>query len=106
MRWYGPEAPSVLRPVSPERSRITFTYARRLNDVWSVDGAVAYRSSSYDDLPIPRAERLTELTAGARRELSSGWLLNAEYRWSDNDSDVPRYSYRSNRIGLAFSRSF
>jgi tetratricopeptide (TPR) repeat protein len=100
--WQDRDDPSV----SPERSRIAFTYARRVSETWSLDGGVSYRSSTYGDLLIPRDERLKEITAGARRELASGWLLTTEYRWADNDSDVARYSYRSNRIGLAFSRSF
>jgi hypothetical protein len=92
--------------VSPERGRISLDFARRIHERWSVEGGLAYRMSSYAELAVPRDEQLVEVAAVARRELAAGWVLNAEYRWSDNDADVEQYNYTSNRISLGLSRSF
>ena len=92
--------------VSPERSRISLDFARRIHERWSVEGGFAYRMSSYAELAVPRDEQLVEIGAVARRELAAGWVLNAEYRWADNDADVEQYNYTSNRVSLGLSRSF
>ena len=92
--------------VSPERGRISVGFARRIHERWSVEGGLAYRTSRYAELAVPREEQLVEMAAVARRELAAGWVLNAEYRWADNDADVEQYSYTSNRISLGLSRSF
>ena len=92
--------------ISPERSRIAFNYARYLREHWSIDGTIAHRNSRYDDLLTPRREQLREVTVIARRELPSGWMLNTEYRWANNDADVTQFGYRSRRVGLGVSRSF
>jgi hypothetical protein len=55
---------------------------------------------------VPRDETLLELSFGARRELSIGWTLSASYRWSDNDSSDPTFSYDGQRVALGLSRSF
>ena len=92
--------------VSPERDRISLNFARRVHERWSIEGVLAYRQSSYDELTVPRDEQLVEIAAVARRELSAGWLLNAAYRWVDNDADAAQYSYTSNRVSMGVSRSF
>ncbi len=71
-----------------------------------MEGWVAARTSRYEALVVERTERLRELTFGARRELSSGWFVNAEYRLADNAASVVQYDYRSRRVGVGLSRSF
>jgi len=92
--------------VSPDRNRFTLSLSRRLRGRWSIDGGLAHRTSRYDGLAVPRKERLVELTLGARRELRRGWLLNADYRWADNDSNVALFGYTSRRVTAGVSRAF
>lgn len=92
--------------VSPERRRVGLSFARSVGARWSVEGWVATRTSRYEALVVERTERLREVTLGARRELSSRWFVNAEYRLADNAASVAQYDYRSRRVGVGLSRSF
>lgn len=92
--------------VSPDRNRLTLGLSQRLGGRWSIDGGLGYRTSRYDGLAVPRKERLVELTLGARRELNRGWLLNADYRWADNDSNVALFGYTSRRVTAGIARAF
>jgi hypothetical protein len=92
--------------VSPERDRLMLIWGRRLGERWSTDGTLAHRTSRYDGLTAPRKERLNELALGARRELGASWLLNVDYRWTDNNSNIAVYSYTSRRIAIGVSRAF
>jgi hypothetical protein len=92
--------------VSPSRHRWSAAYQRRLSSSWTADAAVLYRDSDYGDASIPREERLLEASFAARRDLSGGWTVSAEYRWSDNDSTVPAFSYDRQRVAVGLARSF
>jgi tetratricopeptide (TPR) repeat protein len=92
--------------VSPSRERWSLSYQRQLSPAWLADGAIVHRVSRYRDASTPREEALLELSAAVRNQLSIGWTLNAEYRWSDNDSTVDAFSYRGSRIALGLSRGF
>jgi tetratricopeptide (TPR) repeat protein len=92
--------------VSASRQRWSVSYLWPLSSAWTTTAALAHRTSRYDDASVPREERLLELSFAARRELSIGWTLSADYRWSDNDSTVDFYSYDGQRVALGLSRSF
>lgn len=92
--------------VSPARQRLALRYELSLTDLWFLDTTVSYRRSDYDDLAIPRQERLTEAGTAARRRLPRGWTLSAQYRFADNDSSDPQFSYTSNRVSLALGKGF
>jgi hypothetical protein len=92
--------------VSPDRDRLMLIWGSRLGGRWSTDGALAHRTSRYDASTVPRKERLNELALGVRRELGASWLLNLDYRWTDNNSNVSVYSYTSRRIAIGVSRTF
>lgn len=92
--------------VSASRERWTLLYRRRLSNVWTGDAALAHRTSRYDEASTPRKERLLELSVAATRELGSGWSVGADYRWSDNDSNVAQFAYEAQRVALSLSRSF
>jgi hypothetical protein len=89
--------------VSPDRNRFTLGLSQRLRGRWFIDGGLAHRTSRYDGLAVPRK---VELTAGARRELQRGWLLNMDYRWADNDSNIALFGYTSHRVTAGISRVF
>ncbi len=92
--------------VSPSRQRWTVAYQRRMSAQWAADASLAHRKSRYSHAMAPREERLLELSLGARRDLQVGWTLNADYRWSDNDSTVDVYSYDAQRVAVGLSRTF
>jgi tetratricopeptide (TPR) repeat protein len=90
--------------VSSTRRRLVLGYRRGLRADWSIEGAVAYRLSSYDR---PSGdERLTELIASARRVLGHGWAFTVDYRHSNNDADLPEFTYHADRIAVSISRAF
>jgi opacity protein-like surface antigen len=92
--------------VSPSRQRWSVAYRWQLAADWTADTALAHRKSRYSDATLPREERLLVWSFAVSRALRVGWALNAEYRWSDNDSTLPAFSYDSQRILLSLSRSF
>jgi hypothetical protein len=92
--------------VSASRKRWSLVYRWRLSSTWTADAALAYRTSRYSEATVPRTEDLLELSFAASRELSSGWTLGADYRWSDNDSTVTEFAYEAQRVALSLSRSF
>ncbi len=94
------------RGVSASRQRWSATYQWQLPAQWSADVGLMHRKSRYRDASLPREERLLVLSFGARRNLSVGWSLAADYRWSDNDSSVAAFSYDAQRVSLGLSRSF
>ena len=92
--------------VSPTRQRWSVSYRKRLGSLWTGDARLSHRDSRYGDADVPRDERLLELSLAASRDLSADWTLGAEYRWSDNDSTVPLFSYDAQRLLLSIGRSF
>jgi tetratricopeptide (TPR) repeat protein len=92
--------------VSASRDRWSFVYQRPLSRTWSVDAALAHRTSRYDEASMPREERLLELSLAVRRELGSAWTLGVEYQAFDNDSTAAEFAYDGQRAVLGFSRSF
>lgn len=92
--------------VSPSRERWSVSYQKRLGNQWTGDARLSHRDSRYSDTDVPREERLLEVSVAARRDLSTDWTLGAEYRWSDNDSTVPLFSYDAQRVSLSIGRSF
>lgn len=92
--------------VSPSRQRWSLSYQRRLSAAWDAEAAWAHRTSRYREANVPREEVLTELALAARRDLRSGWAVNAEYRWSENDSTVDAFSYDGTRVVLGLGRGF
>jgi len=92
--------------VSPSRQRWSVTYRKRFRSAWTGDARLSHRDSRYGDAEVPRDERLLELSLAATRDLSADWTLGAEYRWSDNDSTIPLFSYDTQRVQLSIGRTF
>jgi tetratricopeptide (TPR) repeat protein len=92
--------------VSPSRQRWSVLVRRELAGDWTADALLSYRESRYREASVPREERLVEMSLAARRDLRMGWTLIAEYRWSDNDSTVPAFSYGGRRLTLGLGRGF
>ena len=90
---------------SPDRQRAALGYRWRLRTGWSLEGTVSYRVSRYD-VDAGNRERLQELRMSASRDLINGWRVAADYRRSDNDADLPAYSYTGNRIAATIGKTF
>jgi tetratricopeptide (TPR) repeat protein len=91
--------------VSSTRQRWFMNYRRRLRADWSVEGFASYRLSRYDRT-AGTDERLREIGAIARRELARDWLVSATYRYSNNDADLPEFTYSADRIAVAIGKLF
>jgi tetratricopeptide (TPR) repeat protein len=91
--------------VSSTRRRLFMNYRRGLRDDWSVEGFASYRLSQYDRT-TGTDERLSEVGAIARRELARDWLLSATYRYSNNDADLPEFTYSADRVAVSIGKSF
>ncbi len=92
--------------VSPTRKRLHADYRFQPGDGWGVEAGIAFRSSDYDDLTVPRTEDLTTITAALTRSMATRWLLALQFQYSDNDSTDPEFSYERNLITLGVLRTF
>ena len=92
--------------VTSDRNRLTLRHNVRVAADWTLELAASYRTTRHAQLAAPSGERLTELSAGASRDLSAGWLLRADYYWADNDSDIAAFSYDRSRVAIGVSKAF
>ena len=92
--------------VSPTRVRAQIDFRRDFGNTWGVELAGGIRSSDYDDLAVPRTEDLTRLSVALTRTVNEVWLLALQYRYSENDSSDPIFSYERNVITIGFLRTF
>lgn len=84
--------------VSPSRRRLQARYYYQLDDRWEIEAETSYRTSDYDDTEVQRDENLWMIGLGASYDLSGNWVASIRYRYSDNDSDDPLYSYERNQV--------
>ena len=87
--------------ISPSRQRLQATYFYQLGDQWEIEAAASHRSSDYEDLAVPREEELATAAIGANYDLNNGWAVSLQYRYSDNDSSDPLYSYERNQLTVS-----
>ena len=108
-RWYRPPHYFVLRAgiedndrrdasVSPTRQRVQATYYYELGDRWEIEANGAYRASDYDDAAQLREEKLSSIAVGASFVINDDWALSLRYRYSENDSSDPVFSYERNQV--------
>ena len=111
-RWFRPPHYLVLRAghenndrrdagVSPTRQRLQATYYYQLDDRWEIEANAAHRVSDYDDIALPRDENLLSIAVGASFDITDDWALNLLYRYSENDSSDPLYSYERNQVTVS-----
>lgn len=92
--------------VSPTRLRAALAFRRPLSPLWFGEVRYAHRTSRYDDLAVPRDEKLDTLAFYAGRDLGAGWQWLTQIELSRNDSDDARFDYRRHRVTLSFGRLF
>ena len=90
--------------ISPARQRLQANYYYQLDDRWEIEAGAAYRVSDYDNAVVLRDENLVALAIGANYEINDDWALGLHYRFSDNDSSDPIFSYERNQftVGIRY----
>jgi hypothetical protein len=80
----------------------------------SVFGRVGYRSYDYDD-PVPlfnksRDDDELRFITGVQHQLNgdflNGWVVRAEYVYTDNDSNIDLFDYDRSQVSVGISRGF
>ena len=116
-RWYSDGHRLVLRywtetndrddpGVSPKRNRLGLDYRYQPEMGWGYEAGVDFRNSDYKDLAIPREEDLLTIRSGLTHMLPANWLVTLEYRYSENDSSDPEFSYNRNQISVGVLKIF
>ena len=92
--------------VSPTRSEMTVDYRFQPDLGWGYEAGLSYRHSRFADLAIARTEDLWSVRFGVTRTLLEDWTLLAEYRYENNDSSDPTFSYDRNVLTVGALRTF
>lgn len=84
--------------ISPARQRLQANYYYQLDDRWEIEAGAAYRVSDYNNAVVLRDENLVAVAIGANYEINDDWALGLHYRYSENDSTDPIFSYERNQF--------
>ncbi len=92
--------------VSATRNRLTLRWRRRLGARWETTLGIRHRQSDYDELAVPRTEKLGELDLELARDIGRGWQLAGRARIADNDASDPVYSYEREVFSVGLGKVF
>lgn len=92
--------------VSPTRNRLALDWRRRLAGRFEAELGLRFRQSDYDELAMPRIEKLGELRFDVARDLERGWQVRGGVRFADNDSTDPRYAYERRVLSVGLRNVF
>ena len=92
--------------VSPTRTDLSLDYRYLPDTGWGYEAGAGYRRSRFGDLEVPRTEKLASLRAALTRRFGKDWMLLIEYRYSNNDSTDPDFSYDRNNLTIGAMRTF
>ena len=92
--------------VSPDRHRVGVTYRYDSSAGLGYEAGFDVRRGDYNDLAIPRDEELLTARVGVTYSLANSWHVWLEYRYSENRSSDPVFSYDRNQITLGFLKSY
>lgn len=92
--------------VSPDRIGFDADYRFQPGSGLGYEGGLAFRASDYDDLVDPRSEDLLSARLALTKNLKDDWLALLEYRYSDNDSTDPTFSYDRQQISFGLIKTF
>ena len=117
-RWYSPDGRRLLlrlrhedndrldKGVSPTRTGVSIDYRYLPESGWGFEAGASYRRSRFSDIAVSRTEKLFSVRGALTRYLVRDWMLMLEYRYSDNDSDDPTFSYDRNALTVGAMRIF
>ena len=104
---YAYETNDRLDPaVSPERSRIRADYRLQPEHGFGFEAGVDYRDSRYDGLVIPREEELVMIFGGLSYTFRNDWIVTLDYRFSDNESSDPDFTYDRQEFSIGAVKLF
>lgn len=92
--------------VSSDRDRYSLRYRWALRPDWTGEVMYEYRLSDYARLDVPREERRHQAGFQATRRFGSSWQMTIQYRYTNNESSDPVFSYERHRIGVGASKTF
>jgi tetratricopeptide (TPR) repeat protein len=92
--------------VSPTRTGLSADYRYLPDRGWGFEAGASYRRSRFSDAATPRTENLVSARSALTRFLGRDWILMLEYRYSDNDSSDPVFSYDRNVLTIGAMRTF
>lgn len=118
LRWYSTDGRRLLvrlrhedndrrdPGVSPTRTGASVDYRFLPDTGWGFEAGASYRGSRFSDVAVSRTEKLASLRGALTRYLVRDWILLVEYRYSDNDSSDPTFSYDRNSLTVGAMRTF
>ncbi|MCH7831057.1 MAG: MtrB/PioB family outer membrane beta-barrel protein [Proteobacteria bacterium] len=92
--------------VSPRRTGFGADYRYQPESGWGYESGIDFRSSDYNNLLIPRSEDLLTVYAAVTRTFAKSWRLRFGYRYSNNDSSDPVFSYDRSQIMVGALKIF
>jgi len=92
--------------ISPTRRRLQANYFYRLDDRWEIEVEAASRASEYDNAAAMRDEDLSMVALGASCDIAEHWAVSVRYRYSENDSSDPLFSYKRHQVTVGLRYQF
>lgn len=90
--------------VSPTRTGLSVDYRYLPDTGWGFEAGASYRRSRFSDIAVSRTENLLSARSALTRYLVGDWILLVEYRYSNNDSSDPEFSYDRNSLTIGAMR--
>ena len=92
--------------VSPTRTGVSVDYRFLPDTGWGFEAGASYRRTRFSDVAVSRTEKLASVRGALTRYIVGEWILLVEYRYSDNDSSDPTFSYDRNSLAIGAMRTF
>ncbi|MBT8068248.1 MAG: tetratricopeptide repeat protein [Gammaproteobacteria bacterium] len=91
--------------VSPTRTGLAVDYRYLPDAGWGFEAGASYRRSRFSDAAVSRTENLFSARSALTRYFIRDWILLIEYRYSNNDSSNPEFSYDRNTLTIGAMRA-
>lgn len=92
--------------VSPTRTGLSVDYRYLPDTGWGFEAGASFRRSRFSDIAVSRTENLLSVRSALTRRVVQDWVLLVEYRYADNDSSDPTFSYDRNLLSVGAMRMF
>jgi hypothetical protein len=92
--------------ISPTRTGVSVDYRFLPDTGWGFEAGASYRRTRFSDVAVSRTEKLASVRGALTRYFVGEWILLVEYRYSDNDSSDPTFSYDRNSLAVGAMRTF
>ena len=92
--------------VSPKRKTLSVDYRFQPDSGWGYAGGFLYRVSRFDEMALPREEDLVTTDIALTYSFAGDWLMSIGYKYANNDSSDPVYSYDRNILKVGALKLF